>query len=340
MPTVRQSLKAHNSKLAPFSKAAVAAASSSSQLVSSRDENKKRYLPAGFKPSATDVVCGKGKECFNHPGNKRFRDVIDANLNRYQSASNKMEKSAIVNEIVDLIRKDCSYNGGFVRPETYSSRWFEIGDDAAREKVGQVIRDAMLKQNPDGLEIKQRKRKARAEERKGKRVIEERYPGRAQPPILFQLPSKPIVVPLPSKLSLAPQKVNKPAKSIVSSTTMRPTPVPHIPPIQKFMFPPSFHRPVNVFSAPEIRPIAVKKMNVKTRKKVKLTDAMESTNEPSDFYERLRSLYRRSDVDEETENTTVSTYSGRDTGDEMTSNDSDDENGDFVEEDINKLVYV
>jgi hypothetical protein len=340
MPTVRQSLKAHNSKVATSSKAA---ASPASQLVPSRDPNKKRYLPAGFKPSVTDVVCGKGKECFNHPGNRRFRAVIDANLKRYQTASNKMDKSAIVNEIVDLVRKDCSYNGGFVRPETYGDRWFEIGDDAAREKVGQVIRDSMLKQNPDGLEMKQRKRKARAEERKGRRPIEavlEPVQRAAQPQTLFNLSSKPSIVPLPSKSLLAPLKASKPAKSVVSSTIMRPTPVPHIQPIQKFMFPPSFARPANVFSAPEIRPMALKKINTKARKKVKLTDTVESKNVPSDFYERLRSLYRGRDVDAEAEETTVSTYSGRDTGDEVTSDDSDDENGDFVEEDIDKSIYV
>lgn len=47
-------------------------------------------------------------------GNKRFRGVIEENLVRYVNAKQKQEKSKIVSEIVDTIRRNAGI-GGFVK---------------------------------------------------------------------------------------------------------------------------------------------------------------------------------------------------------------------------------
>lgn len=57
-------------------------------------------LPNGFLPSEKDVICGRGAYCFNHIGNKRFRQLVDKNLELYASTLNKYEKSIIISEIV------------------------------------------------------------------------------------------------------------------------------------------------------------------------------------------------------------------------------------------------
>ena len=96
-------------------------------------------MPLNFVPSSYDILCGKGRNCIQNVGNQRLRVQIDMNIQRYKKARNKYEKTLIVSEIVEAAR---SYHptrkGHFVRQE--SGRWVEIGDKAAREKIGHTIR--------------------------------------------------------------------------------------------------------------------------------------------------------------------------------------------------------
>jgi hypothetical protein len=94
-----------------------------------KDESVKNYLPPSFMPTPFDVVCARGKEAFQHPGNKRYREIIDRNLSDYIEAENKIEKSAIVMKIVEEVR--CDAPAGFVRYCDEESLWYEIGDEAA-----------------------------------------------------------------------------------------------------------------------------------------------------------------------------------------------------------------
>jgi hypothetical protein len=62
------------------------------------------------------------------------------NLKRYVEAKTRLEKSVVVNAIVDQIR-EASPNGGFVKRDK-DGCWYEIGAEA-REKVGHALRDSM-----------------------------------------------------------------------------------------------------------------------------------------------------------------------------------------------------
>jgi hypothetical protein len=53
----------------------------------------------------------------------------------YLQASTKYQKSEVIAKIVTEVRKK-SPAGGFVKKDFYSGRWFEIGDEKARDKVG------------------------------------------------------------------------------------------------------------------------------------------------------------------------------------------------------------
>ena len=77
-------------------------------------------------------------------GNRRFRIVIDNNLETYIEARTKHEKSLVVTVIVDSVR-DCTTRagGGFVRKDLLTRRWYEVGDKIGREKVGHALRDAI-----------------------------------------------------------------------------------------------------------------------------------------------------------------------------------------------------
>ena len=99
----------------------------------------KTPLPQSFVPSPYDILCGKGRDCLQNVGNQRLRVQIDMNLARYKVAHSRGQKSLIVSEIVEAAR---SYHptrkGHFVRRQ--AGQWIEIGDDAAREKIGHTIR--------------------------------------------------------------------------------------------------------------------------------------------------------------------------------------------------------
>jgi hypothetical protein len=86
-----------------------------------------RLLPSNFVPGDHDVICGRGSKCFNHPGNKMFRRLVEANLQRYSAALTKHGKTSIIYEVISSVRR-CSPNGGFVKQDLLSSRYYEVGD--------------------------------------------------------------------------------------------------------------------------------------------------------------------------------------------------------------------
>jgi hypothetical protein len=84
------------------------------------------------------VVCGRGKDSFNHVGNRRFRILASMFIGRYSEADNKTAKSAIVSEIIAVIRQA----GGDFCKNTRGA-WFQVGDHHAREKVSALLRDLL-----------------------------------------------------------------------------------------------------------------------------------------------------------------------------------------------------
>lgn len=80
-----------------------------------------------YIPGDDDVLCGRGSSCFNHIGNKRFRWLIEENLDRYSIAETKSKKTLIICYIVNIVRSKSS-NGGFVKKCDKEGRYFEVGD--------------------------------------------------------------------------------------------------------------------------------------------------------------------------------------------------------------------
>lgn len=103
-------------------------------------------LAPNYQPSDNDVICGKGKNVFTHEGNRRFRSLVELGLERYQKAPTRTQKTAVVREICEEVRHNCSNGGGFIRQDN-NGQWWEIGCQRAKEKVGHTIREALM--NPD-----------------------------------------------------------------------------------------------------------------------------------------------------------------------------------------------
>lgn len=98
-------------------------------------------LPANFEPGQDDVICGRGKKCYNHIGNERFRLRVLTYLEEYSAAKSKLEKSGVLSKVVDAVRQQ-SPDGGFVKQDE-KGNWHEVGDFLAREKTSQSFRDAL-----------------------------------------------------------------------------------------------------------------------------------------------------------------------------------------------------
>ena len=86
-----------------------------------------RELPPDYQLGDNDVICGRGRKCFNHIGNQRFREMVLDLLEKYSDSSSKLDKSYIICDVVNRIRKS-SPLGGFVKKDAQTGRYFEVGD--------------------------------------------------------------------------------------------------------------------------------------------------------------------------------------------------------------------
>lgn len=97
----------------------------------------------------------RGKQAFDHIGNKRFRDLVRLHQENYANAVCKYHKSKIVSHIVNTVHQQ-SPQGGFVR--LIKGVWYEIGERAAKEKVGQTFRDFLHTKYTSSTKAKARAR--------------------------------------------------------------------------------------------------------------------------------------------------------------------------------------
>ena len=101
----------------------------------------RRLLGPDYVLHPADVLCSRGAFAARHPGNRRFKKTIKQMVPRYAKATSKLEKSQIVTVIMDSVR-DETPDGGFVR-RGKDGNWYELGDVACREKIGQTLRDQL-----------------------------------------------------------------------------------------------------------------------------------------------------------------------------------------------------
>lgn len=86
-----------------------------------------------------DVLCGRGGGTNNHVGNERFRDLVAAQKLEYMRSS-KREKPMVSRNIVRAVRNQ-NPPGRFLTKEEDDGLWYDIGDQKAREKTSQALRE-------------------------------------------------------------------------------------------------------------------------------------------------------------------------------------------------------
>eukprot|EP00523_Entomoneis_sp_CCMP467_P016239 CAMPEP_0168767922 /NCGR_PEP_ID=MMETSP0725-20121227/1611_1 /TAXON_ID=265536 /ORGANISM="Amphiprora sp., Strain CCMP467" /LENGTH=236 /DNA_ID=CAMNT_0008817265 /DNA_START=34 /DNA_END=743 /DNA_ORIENTATION=+ len=118
-----------------------------------------------------DLWTCRGKKCFLHVGNERFRQKIASMLSVYEQAETKVEKTKVLNTVVEQVRRE-SPGGGFVKQDDQTGRWYEVGDFLAREKTSQTFRDALHKKYKSSNVAKRIKRKEEKESSEKRRASE------------------------------------------------------------------------------------------------------------------------------------------------------------------------
>lgn len=91
-------------------------------------------------PHDNDVLCGRGASINSHPGNERYRNFVQRKKRIYLTTNFKREKRLIASSIVEEVR-DLDPPGRFLIKEGRSDVWVDIGDEKARDKASQALRE-------------------------------------------------------------------------------------------------------------------------------------------------------------------------------------------------------
>lgn len=92
-------------------------------------------------PNENDVLSGRGGRINSHPGNIKFRELVNKHKHQYLSKeTKKLEKVKVADLIVQTIRS-MDPPGRFLKEDNSSKGWIEIGDEKARKKAGQAMRE-------------------------------------------------------------------------------------------------------------------------------------------------------------------------------------------------------
>lgn len=106
----------------------------------------KQHMTGAMEPHANDILMGRGGKNNQHVGNEKFRGLARLQSERYRLASKK-GKSTISRELVRQVRM-MNPPGRFLRKNIDSGELEDVGDDVAREKASQVLRDAVSVTTP------------------------------------------------------------------------------------------------------------------------------------------------------------------------------------------------
>lgn len=96
---------------------------------------------APITPHENDILMGRGGKNNQHTGNNQLRAFAREECRNYRTSSKK-GKSYISRELVRRVR-ELDPPGRFLKKNNDTGLWEDVGDDVAREKASQALRDAV-----------------------------------------------------------------------------------------------------------------------------------------------------------------------------------------------------
>lgn len=101
-------------------------------------------------PRSCDILCGPGKFVFNHPGNVRFRRMVEQRSKDYYNAASKALKTGVVKTILSEVR---ATGARLLRKHPIYAWWNVVQDDsnlkALRDKTTHYLRRFLTKNRPN-----------------------------------------------------------------------------------------------------------------------------------------------------------------------------------------------
>lgn len=91
------------------------------------------------EPHDNDVLYGRGGGTNHHPGNKRYRKLVEDKKLDYVN-SKRLDKPLVALEIIKAWRGQ-EPPGRFLKLDEKTGHWFDVGDKKAREKTSQALRE-------------------------------------------------------------------------------------------------------------------------------------------------------------------------------------------------------
>jgi hypothetical protein len=106
-------------------------------------------------PHDNDVKCGRGKPAEVHEGNQWYLNEVAMRKATYVAARSRLEKRLVAEEIVALVN-DRDPPGRFLKQDSGTKLWNEIGNDEAIAKAEQALREKPTAQGREGDAVVER----------------------------------------------------------------------------------------------------------------------------------------------------------------------------------------
>lgn len=90
-------------------------------------------------PNSNDCLYGRGGATNHHPGNKKYRQLVNSKKEEYLS-SLRTEKPQVAMSVVHAWRA-MKPPGRFLEQDKKTKLWSDVGDEKAREKTSQALRE-------------------------------------------------------------------------------------------------------------------------------------------------------------------------------------------------------
>jgi hypothetical protein len=88
------------------------------------------------KPLPMDILCGRDRNYTKHPGNKIYRQLLEAQSSKYETKLSKVAKMEVTKYIVGTMQHQ--HGSRFIRRN--DDGWEEISNTQARDKTSHAIR--------------------------------------------------------------------------------------------------------------------------------------------------------------------------------------------------------
>lgn len=91
------------------------------------------------EPGINDCLFGRGGGTNHHPGNKRYRKIVEDRKEKYLT-SKRLDKPLVAMDIINEWRA-LDPPGRFLKQNEVTKLWDDVGDKKAREKTSQALRE-------------------------------------------------------------------------------------------------------------------------------------------------------------------------------------------------------